>query len=244
LAKEIQKYFPPHSIYIEPFFGAGGMFFNKPKVKYNYLNDADRDVYNLFRQVIDNKEELINMIRLAPITEAQFKLWSAGQREKTDLLNAVRFLFLSNFGYLGNYRTLKIESCNPKSMILQRVEKTFDYIKDSQFLNCDFREVFSKIHFHTNDPNNSFCYCDPPFINTDNNYSQKFTEADSFELFEMLQNSGIKWAMSEFQHPFILSEVEKRNLNIIHIGERRNLKNRRSEILITNYTTPQLKLFE
>ena len=31
IAKEIQKYFPEHKIYIEPFFGAGGMFFNKPK---------------------------------------------------------------------------------------------------------------------------------------------------------------------------------------------------------------------
>ena len=33
IAKEIQKYFPEHKIYIEPFFGAGGMFFNKPKAK-------------------------------------------------------------------------------------------------------------------------------------------------------------------------------------------------------------------
>ena len=43
IAKEIQKYFPPHKIYIEPFFGAGGMFFNKPKAKYNIVNDLDSD---------------------------------------------------------------------------------------------------------------------------------------------------------------------------------------------------------
>jgi len=39
IAHEIQKYFPAHEIYIEPFFGAGGMFFNKPKAKYNIIND-------------------------------------------------------------------------------------------------------------------------------------------------------------------------------------------------------------
>jgi len=58
IAGEIQKYFPQHSIYIEPFFGAGGMFFNKPKANCNIVNDIDSDVYNLFQVLIDKKEEL------------------------------------------------------------------------------------------------------------------------------------------------------------------------------------------
>ena len=58
IAKEIQKHFPPHKIYIEPFFGAGGMFFNKPKAKYNIVNDLDSDVFNLFDVVMNQKEEL------------------------------------------------------------------------------------------------------------------------------------------------------------------------------------------
>ena len=41
--------------------------------------------------------------------------------------------------------------------------------------------------------------------------------------------------MSEFDHPFVLEEAKRRNLNIINIGERKNLGNRRLEILITNY---------
>lgn len=49
IAKEIQKHFPKLDAYIELFFGAGGMFFNKPKAKYNFLNDNDSEVYNLFK---------------------------------------------------------------------------------------------------------------------------------------------------------------------------------------------------
>lgn len=41
--------------------------------------------------------------------------------------------------------------------------------------------------------------------------------------------------MSEFNHPFILEQAKERNLNVITIGERQNLKNRRIEILVTNY---------
>jgi DNA adenine methylase len=53
IAQDIIKYFPEHKIYVEPFFGAGGMFFNKPKVKYNIVNDLDSEVFNLFQVVID-----------------------------------------------------------------------------------------------------------------------------------------------------------------------------------------------
>ena len=81
IAKEIQKHFPKHDIYMEMFFGAGGMYFNKPKAKYNFVNDLDDDVYNVFRQLIDNTDELVDMIKTAPITERQFKEWGKGQRE-------------------------------------------------------------------------------------------------------------------------------------------------------------------
>jgi len=242
IANEILKYFPNHDVYIEPFFGAGGMFFNKPKVKYNLVNDFDDDVYNLYRQLLDNKEGLTKWIELTPITETQFLEWSKGKREQTALLNAVRFLFISNFGLYGSAATMKIGVSNTKKIILEQIDRTFKYLHDVQFFNTDFRDVFRKCSLR--DINRCFCYCDPPYLETANNYSNSFVEQDSFDLFETLQNSGVKWAMSEFNHPFIIAEAEKRNLKINIIGERKNLMNRRIEILVTNYITPQLSLFD
>ena len=45
--------------------------------------------------------------------------------------------------------------------------------------------------------------------------------------------------MSEFDNEFILQQAKERGLNVIIIGERQNLKNRRTEILITNYKISQ-----
>lgn len=243
IASEIQKYFPKHDIYIEPFFGAGGMFFNKPKAKYNFVNDFDDDVYNLYRQLLDNREELVKWIEITPVTETQFKEWGKGKREQTPILNAVRFLFISNFGLYGKANTLRIGAVNPKKMILEQINVTFEYLRDVYFFNTDFRDVFRKCDYKGN-IERCFCYCDPPYLDTNNNYSNSFTEQDSFDLFETLQNSGVKWAMSEFNHPFIIAEAEKRNLKINYIGERQNLMNRRIEVLVTNYETPQLNLFD
>ena len=41
--------------------------------------------------------------------------------------------------------------------------------------------------------------------------------------------------MSEFDNPMILDLAKQMNLNVIIIGERQNMKNRKTEILVTNY---------
>lgn len=234
IAMDIQQYFPMHSIYMEPFFGAGGMYFNKPKAKYNFLSDNDNDVYNLFRQVLDNKIELIKWMEITPITEKQFKEWGKGKKEKTKILNAIRFLFISNFGLYGKPNTLRIGAVNPRKMIINQINKTLEYLKDAYFFNVDFRKFFNKCDYKDK-KEKCFCYSDQPYLDTDNNYSNGFTEEDSIDLFNVLHAAGIKYGMSEFNHPFILEQAKQRNLHVQIIGERQNLGNRRIEILITNY---------
>jgi len=234
IAKEVQKHFPKHDIYMEPFFGAGGMYFNKPKAKYNFLNDFDDDVYNLFRQLLDNKDELIKWLKLTPITETQFKEWGKGKREDNDLLNAIRFLFISNFGLYGKPNTLRIGAVNPREQILKQIDLTFNYLQDTYFLNTDFRKFFKKCDYKGN-IERCFCYCDPPYLGTDDNYSNSFNESDSLDLFDILCDSGVKWAMSEFDHPFILEQAKNRGLELTIIGERQNINNRRVEVLVHNY---------
>mgnify|MGYP003668643780 FL=1 len=95
LAEHIQTYFPDHSIYVEPFFGAGGMFFNKPKVKYNIVNDLDSDVFNLFQIVSNNYTELETKFKTMPIHSDLFEYWKENE-ETDDVMKALRFLFLSN----------------------------------------------------------------------------------------------------------------------------------------------------
>lgn len=245
IASEIQKYFPPHKIYIEPFFGAGGMFFNKPKAKYNIVNDLDSDVFNLFDILMNRKEEFEQMFKLMPIHSDLISYWK-NSNEECNLKKALRFIALSNFTLNGtgnNIRSNVLE--NPKIEILKHVKSTLEYLQDVKFMNFDYRKFISMLAFrpNSNEVENSFIYCDPPYLNTNDNYSNSFTEQDSIDLFNTLQETGCKWAMSEFDNPFILQQAKERNLNVIIIGERQNLKNRRTEILITNYNQ-QKTLFD
>lgn len=241
IAQKIQYYFPPHNAYIEPFFGAGGMFFNKPKVKFNFLNDNDHDVFNLFRCVVERKDELVEWIVRTPIIEKQFYEWHRGKREDDPIIACVRFLFLSNMGLYGNSRTMRIGCNNIKENILKGIEHTFKYLNNCFFMNGDFRSFFKKIQQQEN-KSKMLIYADPPYLDTANNYGSTWGEKDSNDLFDTLQSTDLMFAMSEFNNPFIVEQANDRKLNIITIGERSNIKNRRVEILITNFNN-HLKLF-
>lgn len=246
IAKKIQAYFPPHKIYIEPFFGAGGMFFNKPKAKYNIVNDLDSDVFNLFQVVMNQKEELEKAFYMMPIHSDLLDYWKAN-KETEPIKKALRFLFLSNWTILGTGNGLYFggSRVQGKSNFMPLIGQTFDCLFDIQFNNQDFRKFLKDMNLRQAEIKNdkTFIYCDPPYLGTNDNYSNSFTEQDSLDLFNTLQQTGCKWAMSEFDHPFILDQAKERNLNVITIGERQNLKNRRTEILVTNYENRQMSLF-
>ena len=232
IADKIQTYFPPHKTYVEPFFGAGGMFFNKPKAKYNIVNDLDSDVFNLFQVVMNQKEELEKAFYMMPIHSDLLDYWKKNQ-ETEPIKKALRFLFLSNFTFMGTGDIMRVEANNSKKIVLDYLDATFNFLSDVNFSNKCCNNFLKSIHYINLD--NTFIYCDPPYLGTSDNYSNSFTEADSLNLFNTLDETGCKYAMSEFDHPFILQQAKKRRLNVICIGERKNLKNRRTEILVTNY---------
>ena len=240
IAKEIQKHFPSHTMYVEPFFGAGGMFFNKPKVKYNIVNDFDNDVFNLFQVVSTKKDELEKQMEILPIHNGLLEYWKKNN-EDDEIRKALRFIFLSNFTYMCAGASMVFGTENPKKIFYKRIDKTFELIKDVQFGNKDFRVFFTQLK--EKNAVNGLIYCDPPYLGTNDNYSNSFNETDSNDLFDCLEKSKYKFAMSEFDHPFIIEQAEKRGLNIFVIGERGNLKNFKTEILVTNYENLQQSLF-
>jgi len=244
IAQDIIKHFPPHKTYIDMFFGAGGIFFHKPLADYNFCNDLDDDVFNLWTVFQSDKEELFKLLELMPVHESLLSYWN-NNRETDPIQKAVRFLKLSNFGYMGKPETLRFgqSNGNPKRSIMSKVERAFKFMAYAQFMCQDFRKVLSKIQFRGN-KEDAFIYADPPYLSTTNNYSSSFTEQDTEDLFKVLTESGIRFALSEFDNPVVLKLAADYNLNVVTIGERQNMKSRRTEILITNYENRQRSLFD
>ncbi|MFC5046320.1 DNA adenine methylase [Aquimarina hainanensis] len=244
LAPLLWEYFPKHKMRIELFFGAGGSYFYMPPSQYAILNDYDDDVTNLYHFLLNNKEALYRQIELMPITESLIKNWKK-KTEADPMKKALRFLLLSNFTYLGKGDTLRLSLDNAKQNLLNKIEPTFEKLANAKITNCDFREVLPKISFSERliTKKEAFVYLDPIYLDTSHYYKvPKWSPADTEDCFKIMESSGIKCAMSEFNHEAILDFASDYKMNVIPIKERRNINNRKQEILVTNYKTTQLKL--
>jgi len=239
MTSKIIPCFPPHKIYYELFLGTGSIYFSKPKSEYSILNDLDNDVFNLFIVVKENMNDLINLFSITPMSEDLFYYWKENL-ETDPVKKALRFMYLSGFSYLGKADTFRLihSDCSYKQKVEALIKICSSEMKNTMLRSKDFREFFDGIYVSDKHigKKDRFIYADPPYIETEDNYNTpKWTKADSIDLFDTLEATGIRFAMSEFDHPFILSQAKKRNLNVIEIGERRNINNRKTEILITNY---------
>ncbi len=232
----ILQLLPQHTMFIDMFFGAGGFFFNKPKAKNNICNDYDSDVYNLYQVLITRKNELEDAIYQTPYHSDLFKYWIKNT-EIDPVIKAMRFLMLSNFSLYGAGDVLKFEINNSKKILYESIGKTYDLIFDVLFMNYDFRDVLPKIRFSRVTKDKVFIYADPPYLGTKQNYADncKFKQKDTEDLFEVLLSSGMKFAISEFDNPVILDLARHHGLEVINLMERRNINNRKNEILIINY---------
>ena len=245
LLPKIKTYFPNQfNMFIDMFFGGGSVSYyimNNYKCKV-IANDNDSNISNLFLQLLNNKDELLDAIETTPYHQDIFNYYKSIDIDTiSDLQKAVRYLYLINYSYLGQEGTMIFSVDNSKKVCLQKLQEFYKYIQDIQFTNVDFTNVLKMIAFKETTP---FIYADPPYLNTsDGNYESKsWSEHDAKTLVLMLVKSGYNFMISEFDNEFYKEMAFENKLNYITIGERVNLKNIRTEIIITNYKN-NLSLF-
>jgi DNA adenine methylase len=78
LAELIVRQFQPHFHYIEPFFGSGAVFFAKPPVPHEVINDRNSQVANMFTVLRDTPEDLCWALETTP--------WSRDEYDQSPVL--------------------------------------------------------------------------------------------------------------------------------------------------------------
>ena len=93
----------PHITYAEPFTGMGGVFLRRPfRARAEVVNDASRDVANLFRMLQRHYQALMDMLRWQLTSRIEFdRLRQAEADTLTDLERAARFLYLQRLAFGG-----------------------------------------------------------------------------------------------------------------------------------------------
>ncbi|MGD9862540.1 MAG: DNA adenine methylase, partial [Pseudodonghicola sp.] len=92
-----------HQTYAEPFVGMGGIFLRRrARPRAEFINDAGRDVYNLFRVLQEHYVAFLDLLRFQITTQANFnRLVDLNPQTLTDMQRAARFLYLQRTAFGG-----------------------------------------------------------------------------------------------------------------------------------------------
>ena len=144
LVKKLLPHVPPHDTYIEPFFGTGALYFNKEPAKREIINDLDRSVAKLHKDIQKKKTLTCD---LKGNKEKFGKLKDKKNRTPCEELYVVK----NSFGCQGTHFGSKIKGN-------QNYDKQIQRLKGTEIHNEDFRKTLKRTT-----SKDSFAYLDPPY---------------------------------------------------------------------------------
>lgn len=168
LADDIVALFPPHRVYIEPFFGSGAVFFRKGPSAHEIINDVDDAIVAFFRVLRDNPEGLEAACRLSPYARAEYDACKT-TGEGVDDLEKARRLYVrisQSFGKTGGSntgwsRTVARTQSPPASMLgrIGRFATAAVRLADATIEHTDACDLVAAMA--TDD---TVVYADPPYL--------------------------------------------------------------------------------
>ena len=226
----VDKIFPKNyedMTYVEPFVGAGHVYFYKnPSIK-DVINDLDSDVINLFKGFKKYNGDKISKSINSNYTKQDYKVITASN-PTTQYGKFIKLLLKYKLSFFGQGKTF-----GSKGYIKSNYENIFnDRLKDTSIYNKDFKSLIKKY-----DSINTLFYLDPPYENSDKLYTH-----------DQLPIKDVYDAVKNIKGLFIISynnSKEAKDLfkdyKIIKIktkygrGTEGGQHNIKTELIITNY---------
>lgn len=206
LSEWIIEHFPEHKVYCEPFFGSGGVFFNKEPAYIETINDIDGNIVNLFRVCREYPEELAKLIEMTPFARDEFKSCYEISADPIEQARRTLVRFHQSFGTsnssknswrnvqtYGGPRCATMWNCLP-DIILKCCER----LKNAQIENIDAIELIRRY-----DNENTLVYCDPPYLQSlrkKNIYAFELSDEKHIELLATVKNSKSKIIISGYDN--------------------------------------------
>jgi len=166
-AEQLIKYFPTHKGYLEPYFGSGGVLFNKQKSGLETVNDIDGEVVNFFKVLKHDYRQLETDLKLTPYSRDVY-IDIQSYTPKYDVERAYKFFLMSWMSHAGysKHKTSWSHSKDPagpnKANIFKNVTNNLkDYAERLREVQIENTEALKLIKAH--DFKNTLIYLDPPY---------------------------------------------------------------------------------
>lgn len=229
--------FPPHKVYVEPFFGGGAVFFEKEPSEVEVVNDLDSDLIRDYKRVLTAPP----FGKAYPILETideQMRFLSHPHKDKPSQI--VEALVRRCNGFNGRFivanRVWSEGSHESKLRMLGEYKKR---LRQAHLLNQSYEKVLCEY-----DGDSTFFFLDPPYEMSESLGYAKGSESFDFEaLARELRKLKDKFLMTLNDSAYIRKvfkgfKVYRYVVEGHHSGNSIGTKDR-PEVLVTNYDLPR-----
>lgn len=197
IASQIVELLPPHSHYVEPFFGSGAVLFAKPPAPHETANDLDGILMTFWRVLRERPNDLARACALTPHARAEYN--AAAGLDATDELELARQVFIKlTQGRSGRLRrTGWRHYVNPAGSAASMPRYLAGYVdriaaaaERLQRVSLECRPALDLIARYGTEPD-VLLYVDPPYLGTtrgnDNAYRHELrADAEHHDLADAL----------------------------------------------------------
>lgn len=209
MADWIINHMPPHTTYLEPYFGSGAIFFNKERAKLETINDIDGNITNLFRIIRDRREDLINLIRWTPYSREEYE--ASFEVATDELEKARRFLVRcwmarrvqtnkkTGWRHVANWDS---RPSSPAKEWTELPDKIFQACERLQGVQIECEPALKVIERYKKE--NVLIYADPTYLldtRQGKMYANEMDESDHILLLEALERHPGPVILSGYAHP-------------------------------------------
>lgn len=237
LRKTILERIPEHTCYVEPFFGAGWVYFGKEPSKVEVINDIDKELINMFRMIKYHAPEIERVLEYEFSGRDMFEEYKHCTVEYlTEIQRAVRFLYLISQSFAGKGETFGYGTTSkPASQIFYQgvLRDIKERLRNTYVENKSFEDIIKRY-----DRPHSFFFCDPPYFETAG-YGNEFGEQEHLLLRDTLSQIKGKFMVTINDHPKVKEWYKDFNIEEVQvaysISKEQKARKEYGELIITNY---------
>lgn len=238
-----------HDEYREPFVGGGAVFFNKPKVCYNWLNDMDEELIAAYKVMSEPKmrEKLVAIVSKEKASKERWKEVRAFQPEDS-FEKAYQYYYLNRTSFSGKLSSpawgYRPKRSLPPERWHERIIPCGEKLESIRITCQDFEFVIKA----PPRGNNVLLYIDPPYFSPPKkkHYRNGFNIEDHLRLCESLKKTKYKFFLTYDDTPDVRDLYSWANIYTANFFYRvdnstvqKGKRKMGCETIITNYKIPK-----
>lgn len=250
LLKYLLPLIPAHRLYCEPFFGGGAVFFAKPKSEVEVINDINGEVINFFKVIktkfTELQKEIQSTLHSRELYKKAMEIYK-NPKQYSDVKRAWALWTATNQGFAGMIGSWGFGKDDSKEAALANKRDAFTKEYETRLTKVQVENNNALKVIARCDDKETFIYCDPPYIGSDQGHYKGYSEEEYKLLLNALSKVKSKFLLSSYPSTILNTYIKKYKWKVQKITKSvavtKHTDKVKTEMIVMNYDPSKSKSF-